>query len=68
MFDFRVPQYVFRTPETIKQIGVRDFDYFEDHRAFTDSDTGRVSYKPIVTSKSKRFNIKCVCLSSETKF
>ncbi|XP_031624487.1 uncharacterized protein LOC116341517 [Contarinia nasturtii] len=36
MFDFRMPQFVVRNPEIIKQIGVKDFEFFEDHRSFAD--------------------------------
>lgn len=36
MFDFRVPQFVLRSPEVIKKIGVKDFEFFEDHRTFAD--------------------------------
>lgn len=42
MFDFRVPQYFIRDPEAIKQIAVKDFDHFEDHRPFTDEKTDRL--------------------------
>lgn len=35
-FDFRVPQYVVRDPETIKRLAIKDFDHFEDHRGFID--------------------------------
>lgn len=33
-FYFRSPQYVIRDPNVIKQLTVKDFDHFEDHRAF----------------------------------
>lgn len=36
MFDFRTPQFIIRDPEVVKQIGVKDFDYFEDHPQFLD--------------------------------
>ncbi|KAG4072707.1 hypothetical protein HA402_001819 [Bradysia odoriphaga] len=42
LFDFRVPQYVVRDPETIKQITVKGFDHFEDHKTFTDEKTDRL--------------------------
>ena len=32
IFDFRKPLVVLRDPEIIKQIGVKDFDYFTDHQ------------------------------------
>lgn len=37
MFDFRMPQYVVRDPEVMKQITMKDFDHFEDHRGFFDA-------------------------------
>lgn len=33
-FEFRTPQYIVRDPELIKQIAVKDFDHFTDHRYF----------------------------------
>lgn len=32
--SFSAPQYVVRDPELIKRIGVKDFDYFENHNSF----------------------------------
>lgn len=34
IFDFRKPMYVVRHPEAIKQMAIKDFDHFEDHRSF----------------------------------
>ncbi|XP_053683834.1 probable cytochrome P450 9f2 [Sabethes cyaneus] len=31
-FDTNIPMYMLRDPELIKQIGVKDFDHFTDHR------------------------------------
>lgn len=39
MFDFRAPTYYVRDPAVIKQLGVKDFDHFEDHRSFAQTDT-----------------------------
>lgn len=41
MYDFRSPVLVVRDPEVLKQLTVKDFDYFENHRSFLDerSDT-----------------------------
>lgn len=36
-FNFKIPQYIIRDPELIKQISVKDFDHFQDHRGFTDA-------------------------------
>lgn len=36
MFDFRMPQFILRSPEAIKQIAVKHFDNFEDHQSFQD--------------------------------
>lgn len=37
-----MPQFMIRDPEVIKKIAVKDFDYFEDHRSFTDSETDKL--------------------------
>lgn len=34
--DFSRWQYYVRDPEIIRKIGIKDFDYFEDHRGFID--------------------------------
>lgn len=36
IFEFRKPGIVLRDPETIKQLAVKDFDHFEDHRNIID--------------------------------
>lgn len=33
-FDFSVRQYIIRDPEVYKRLTIKDFEYFEDHRAF----------------------------------
>lgn len=38
-FDWRTPFFLIRDPETIKNIAIRDFDYFENHRSFVDEST-----------------------------
>lgn len=37
-----MPQYVVRCPEIIKRIGIKDFDYFQDHRSFADAKTDEI--------------------------
>lgn len=38
-FQFLTPVYFTRDPEIIRQIAIKDFDHFQDHRSFMDSDT-----------------------------
>lgn len=42
MFDFRIPLYIARDPDVIRQLTVKDFDYFEDHRSFVESDSDKL--------------------------
>lgn len=42
MFDFRSPMYIACDPDVIKQLTVKDFDYFENHRSFIDSDSDKL--------------------------
>lgn len=55
MFDFRVPQYVVRDPETIKLITVKDFDHFEDHKTFTDEKTDRLFGNALIFLKGEKW-------------
>lgn len=41
-FAFRTPRYLLRSPEAIKQITIKDFDYFENRRPFFDRETDPV--------------------------
>ncbi|XP_037040680.1 probable cytochrome P450 9f2 [Bradysia coprophila] len=36
MFDMRQPFFCVRDPDVLKQLAVKDFDHFEDHRMFVD--------------------------------
>lgn len=36
LFDLRRPMYFVRDPELVKQLAIKDFDHFEDHRSFLD--------------------------------
>ncbi|XP_055312523.1 probable cytochrome P450 9f2 isoform X2 [Sitodiplosis mosellana] len=55
MFDFRVPQFVVRNPETIKKIGIKEFDFFEDHRAFTDEKTDKLWGNSLFIMKGEKW-------------
>lgn len=37
MFDFRQPMFFIRDPELVRKIGIKDFEYFQDHRLFFES-------------------------------
>lgn len=55
MFDFRVPRYVIREPEGIKQIAIKDFDHFEDHATFTDEKTDSLFGNNLFFMKGERW-------------
>lgn len=38
MFDFSTPVYVIRDPQLIKQLAVKEFDHFVDHKFVLDGD------------------------------
>lgn len=42
LFDLRSPVYFLRDPDVIKQLVVKDFDHFEDHKTFVDEKSDRL--------------------------
>lgn len=63
MFDFRVAQFVLRDPEAIKQIAVKDFDHFEDHRTFTDEKTDKLFGNSLFFMKGEKWRAMRATLS-----
>lgn len=39
VYNFNRPVYLIRDPEAIKQLPIKDFEYFENHRIFIDNQT-----------------------------
>lgn len=48
VFDFSVRQFHIRDPEMIKQVTIKDFDYFQDHRVFIDESMDEVMSKALI--------------------
>lgn len=55
LFDFRVPFFMIRDPEVIKQLAVKDFDHFEDHRSFVDENTDRLFGNSLFMLKGEKW-------------
>lgn len=55
MFDMRAPTYFIRDTEIIKQIAVKDFDYFEDHMAFIDDKSDSLFGNSLFMLKGKKW-------------
>lgn len=46
--DFQKRAYIVRDPEVFKRIAIKDFDHFQDHRAFFDGSIDEVSSKVLI--------------------
>lgn len=55
MFDGRIPFYFIRDPDIIKQLAVKDFDNFEDHRSFIDENTDRLFGNSLFMLKGEKW-------------
>lgn len=53
MFESRQPTWIIRDPTIIKQIAVKDFDHFEDHRKFMDDETDDFLANSLVTMRGE---------------
>lgn len=51
-FEFATPTITIRDPELIKQIGVKDFDYFSNHRSVVNQEDF-IFAKSLVALKGK---------------
>ncbi|CAG9858208.1 unnamed protein product [Phyllotreta striolata] len=55
MYQFTTPTLVLRDPELIKQIGVKDFDHFVDHRSFVTEESDPLFGKNLFSLKGQRW-------------
>lgn len=55
MFDFREPMFIVRDPEVMKQICIKDFDHFRDHRSIVDADTDVTAGSTIFLLKGEKW-------------
>ncbi len=55
MFDFRKPMYSVRDPDVVKQLAVKDFDHFEDHRSFVDEKVDPMFGNSLISLKGSKW-------------
>lgn len=55
LFDMRTPFFCVRDPEVLKQLTVKDFDYFEDHRSFVDEKTDAMFGNSLISLKGSKW-------------
>jgi len=54
-FEFGQPMVMLRDPELIKQITIKDFEYFEDHSTFFEQNSDRLLGNSLVMLKGKKW-------------
>lgn len=55
LFNFREPIYIIRDPDVIRQLTIKDFDYFEDRHSFIDSDSDKLFGNSLFLLRGKRW-------------
>ncbi|GAB0096688.1 Cytochrome P450 [Sergentomyia squamirostris] len=55
LFEFRQPTFMLRDPELIKQLCVKDFDHFLDHRLMLHEDQDPLFTKNLVSLKGQKW-------------
>lgn len=55
LFDMRKPFYSIRDPEVLKQLAVKDFDHFEDHRSFVDEKADVMFGNSLISLKGSKW-------------
>lgn len=54
-FDFMTPQYMIRDPQIVKQISVKDFDSFEDHKFLIDPEIDTLFGNTVFLMRGKKW-------------
>lgn len=54
-FDFHRPVFFIRDPEILRQLSIKDFDHFEDHRTFLNKASDTLFGKSLVMMKGKKW-------------
>ncbi|KAJ6640760.1 putative cytochrome P450 9f2 [Pseudolycoriella hygida] len=55
LFDMRKPFFCVRDVDVLKQIGVKDFEYFEDHRSFVDEKADVMFGNSLISLKGSKW-------------
>lgn len=55
LFDFTQPTYMVRDPELIRQLTIKNFDHFQDHRVIVDSDTDKLFGNSLLMMKGQKW-------------
>lgn len=55
IFDFRKPLIILRDPQLIKQLTVKDFDHFENHRMFLDENADEVFGSSLIALRGHKW-------------
>ena len=55
MFEFRKPYVFIRDPKIAKQLAVKDFDYFMDHRTLISEDVDPLFGKALVVLTGQKW-------------
>lgn len=55
LFEYTTPVYIIRNPELIKQIAIKDFDHFTNHRITLDSEVEPILGRVMFFSKDQKW-------------
>lgn len=55
MFQFTTAVYLVRDPQLIKQMAVKDFDYFMDHRVIISEDVDALFGKALISLTGQKW-------------
>ena len=67
MFEFSKPIFIIRDPKLIKQMAIKDFDNFTDHRVFFDESMNKILGKSLVTLRGQKWKGRLISSKFPTK-
>ena len=55
MFEFKMPVYFVRNPKLAKNLAIKNFDYFVNHRVVIDEDADKLFGKSLIGLRDQKW-------------
>jgi len=68
LFEFRKPIFLVRDPQMVKQMAIKDFDHFVDHRTVLSPDMDPLFARALISLQGQKWKGKKTMLIASTSY